>query len=417
LRDGCLINVPEDNVLPAVDKNRVETGLKQRTEVLVYLGLPVYNPGRANVAAADAPGDGAARWSLDNPPMVDENTGGNDQRIKVRVPNLKLLLGTEDLAGYDVVPIARIKRSARAEAVPELDRNYIPPVLACDAWKPLAHGIIQEIVNRLGQLIESQSALVISRGVSLQSQAGNDIETLVQLRIVNEAYALLWVLAGAEGIHPLHAYLELCRLVGQLAILDRHARKPPELLKYDHDDLGTCFYRVRQYIDAYLDQIGVVVYKERPFEGRGLQMQVTIDRDWLGPAYHMYIGVASPLSDEECKQLLSPRGLDMKVGSSDKVDELFMRGIPGLNFELTTRPPSALPKGWAYFQINRDVNPTQWSSVDLTGKLAIRLNENLIAGRIDGQRELTIRRPSGESLTLKLMLFVLPLERPRPAAP
>ena len=68
----------------------------------------------------------------------------------------------------------------------------------------------------------------------------------------NEALAYLSNLAFVEGIHPLPAYLELCRLVGQLSIF--HAtRRPPDLPRYNHDDLGGCFHRIKHYLDELID--------------------------------------------------------------------------------------------------------------------------------------------------------------------
>ena len=35
---------------------------------------------------------------------------------------------------------------------------------------------------------------------------------------LNQAYSTLAVLAFAQGVHPFVAYIELCRIVGQLSI-------------------------------------------------------------------------------------------------------------------------------------------------------------------------------------------------------
>jgi type VI secretion system protein ImpJ len=85
---------------------------------------------------------------------------------------------------------------------------------------------------------------------------------------VNEAYSPLGTLLFAQGVHPLTVYTELCQLVGRLAIFGAE-RRPPELPRYDHDDLATCFYRVKQYIDSLLDIVVEPEYKERAFIGSG----------------------------------------------------------------------------------------------------------------------------------------------------
>jgi type VI secretion system protein ImpJ len=322
--------------------------------------------------------------------------------------NVKLLLSTQDHSGYEVIPISRLERSAKAEATPQLDRTYIPPILACDAWKPLYADVLQTIYDRIGKKIEMLAGQVVSRKISFDSQAQGDPRIFNQLRVLNEPYALLGVLVFAEGVHPFVAYLELCRLVGQLAIFGRDCR-PPELPRYDHDDLGGCFYRVKRYLDDLLDQFVEPEYKEVPFVGAGLRMQVTLEPAWLESVWQMYIGVLTPLSAEEVIKLLTRSGqLDMKVGSADRADEIFKRGLAGLRFTHSPRPPRALPAapGLHYFQVSRESQPEEWQNVRKSLTLAIRLNEHKIAGDIEGQQVLRINK-DGQTTTLQFTLYIV----------
>jgi type VI secretion system protein ImpJ len=406
LRDGTAISVPEDGVLPAMDlKSAFEQGNNNFT---VYLGVPVTNLGKANVADNGTPGAGV-RYLLDTQQLEDENTGVNPQPVQVRLLNFKLLLSTQDQSGYEVLPLARIEKSPKAEATPQLDETYIPPLLACDAWQPLAAGIIQQVYDRIGKKIELLAQQVVSRGITFDSQGQGDQQIFEQLRIANEAYALLGVLGNAQGVHPLPLYTELCRLVGQLAIFGAQ-RRTPDLPRYDHDDLGTCFYRAKQYIDQYLDIMVEPEYKERPFVGAGLRMQVSLEPSWLEPVWQMFVGVQSPLSTEDNIRLLTKAGqLDMKIGSSERVDEIFRLGSAGLRFAHSPRPPRALPStpGLVYYQISREATPEEWQNVQRSLTLALRLNENLIAGNIQGQRILTIKN-RGQTTTMQFTLYLVP---------
>jgi type VI secretion system protein ImpJ len=285
LRDGTLISIPEDGTLPVVElKNAFERG----NSLTLYLALPVLNLGRANVSLNGAAE--AGRYFLDTQELEDENTGINPQPIQVRLLNLRVLLSTQDRAGYEVLPIARIEKSARAEAAPQVDIAYIPPILACDGWQPLKADILEQIYDRIGKKQHMLAQLVITRGIGMESQSQGDRLILEQLRILNEASALLGIMAFAQGVHPLYAYMELARLVGQLAIFDRKiGPQTPALPKYDHDDLGRCFYKVKQYLDGLLD-IPEPDYKERQFIGEALRMKVNLDSEWLHPGYQMFVG-------------------------------------------------------------------------------------------------------------------------------
>lgn len=405
MRDGALVSIPEDGALPALDlKPAFEQGANS---VTVFLGVPVANLGKANVAE-NGKTDGV-RFLLDSQQLEDENTGVNPQQIQVRLLNLKLLLSTQDQAGYEVLPIARVEKSPKAEATPQLDETYIPPVLACESWQPLYAGIIQTIYDRIGKKIELLAQQVVSRGITFDSQAQGDPLIFQQLRVLNEAYALLGVMAFAQGVHPLPMYQELCRLVGQLAIFGA-TRRTPDLPRYDHDDLGTCFYRIKQYIDMLLSIFVEPEYKERPFVGAGLRMQVSLEPAWLESVWQMFVGVQSPLSVEENIRLLTRAGqLDMKIGSSDRVDEIFRLGQAGLRFAHSPRPPRALPQtpGLVYYQINRESQLEEWQNVQRSLTLALRLNENLIVGNIQGQRVLTIKN-RGQTATMQFTLYLVP---------
>jgi type VI secretion system protein ImpJ len=405
LRDGTLISVPEEGTLPAIE---LRGAFDRSNTVTLFLAVPVLNLGRANVS-----GNGAAetgRYTLDTQELEDENTGINPQPIQVRLLNLKLLLSTQDHAGYEVLPIARVGKSARAEATPQIDTAYIPPVLACDGWPPLAAGILEQIYDRIGKKQEMLASQVVSRGIGMESESQGDRVIIAQLRALNEASGLLGILAFAKGMHPFGAYLELARLVGQLAIFSRTiGPRTPALPRYDHDDLGGCFYRLKQYVDSLLNEITEPDYKERPFEGAGLRMQVTLEPAWLESIWHMYVGVKSPLTADQCVHLLTRPGvLDMKIGSTDRVDDIFRLGQRGLIFSHAPNPPRALPsvQGLTYFQINRASQPEEWQKVHKSLTLAIRLNQDRVEGNIDGQRVLKIKTGNLQT-TLQFTLYVV----------
>jgi type VI secretion system protein ImpJ len=134
-------------------------------------------------------------------------------------------------------------------------------------------------------------------------------------------------------------------------------------------------------------------------------MQVALEPGWLEPGWQMFVGVQGPLPPEQMVRLLT-RGLDMKIGSSQRVDEIFRQGLAGLRFNHASQPPRALPSqpGLVFFQVDRDSQADEWEQVQRSLSLAVRLNENLIVSDIQGQRTLTIR-VSGQTTTLQFTLY------------
>jgi type VI secretion system protein ImpJ len=187
-------------------------------------------------------------------------------------------------------------------------------------------------------------------------------------------------------------------------------RRTPELPRYDHDDLGGCFYGVKRYLDPPV--IPEDRWQERRFVGEEKRMQVTLEPEWLEPKWQMFVGVHSPLSAKECVALLTPPGsLEMKIGSAARVEEIFLRGLRGLRFAHAPQPPEALPtgQGLVYFQLNRESEQREWEQVKSSLTLAIRLKEKDIVGSIDRAQTLTIRL-GAQTAPMEFTLYLLTQE-------
>jgi type VI secretion system protein ImpJ len=251
------------------------------------------------------------------------------------------------------------------------------------------------------------SQQVINRGMTLVSQEPGDMEKVLMLTELNSAYTTLAVTAFARGVHPLVAYTELCRIVGQLSIFG-DARRPPEIPHYDHDDLGRIFYYIKEQIELLLKQDKPYQYEQRYFIGEGLGMQVRLESKWLHADWEWYVGVDHGLlSDADCRTLLSE--LDWKLGSSRKVDQYFTERREGMRLVPQDRPPNALPKNreWSYFIVSK--NNEAWKDVVVTTSLAMRLKESLINNRdrLQGERKIEVpyrNRP----VELQFALFAVP---------
>ncbi|MBX7104889.1 MAG: type VI secretion system baseplate subunit TssK [Gemmataceae bacterium] len=402
LRDGTVIDVPDDGPLAPLD---LKPALEGRTEVTVALGVPEIQLGRPNAGTSE---EGARYRVYTAEKLADENTGQSERALQFRALNAQLMTGDQDPAGYQTLKLAVIAKSSKAEAVPELAEAYIPPLLGCDGWKILTDRILTPVYDRLGQLVKQRAEQIRSRIITFDSPSPGDRQLLEGLRIMNQAFAQMGVTHFAEGVHPLPIYAELARVVGDLAIFGPE-KEVPTLPRYDHDDLGRCFWTAKRYIDELLNQGSFDLgYVEQPFYGSGLRVQGDIKAEWLAPAWQMFVGVKAPLKAEECIQLLTGK-LDMKIGAADRVDEIFRLGGRGLVFRYAQRPPRALPsyQDLTYFQIDRTVQPDEWQKVQATLKMAVRLNERLFAGNIEGQRTVTIKAES-KLIPLAFTLYVVP---------
>ncbi len=408
LRDGTPVVVPQDGTLEPLDVRAAfqETG---KRSFLAYLAVPALYMGRRNASLERQRDCRYYQATLD---CEDENTGGNPQAVPVRHLNLSLLAEHHDQTGFEVLPLVRIEKSAQAEGTPQIDVAFMPPLLSCDAWKPLTDGLLRTVCDRIEKKIDWLVQQISSQGITFDRHAPGDTLILRQLQQLNEAQSLLKIGLFVPGVHPLWAFTELSRVVGQLAIFGA-TRRTPDLPHYNHDDLGTCFALLKQQLDAQLDILVEPEYKERPFIGAALRMQVALEPSWFAESWQVFIGVQSLLEPEQCVTMLTKPGqLDMKVGSSDRVEALFRQGSSGLRFVHVAVPPQALPKiaGQVYFQVAWDPKDPEWQNVQKTLTLALRLNEKLLVGSIQNQRRLTVKAGI-KNVTMQFTLYVLPVKK------
>jgi type VI secretion system protein ImpJ len=405
MKDGTLIALEPGQELDRLD---LKEAFARESVVRVYLAVPKLKLGAANIATG---GEGTkVRYGEIKLSVQDESFGGNDQELQFRSLNVRLLLSTQDLSGYEVLPIAQLERAGMREAAPQIDDKYFPPMLAIDAWPPLGRDIVRAIYDLIGKKSEVLSEQVLNRGITLVSQEPGDLDRLLMLSQLNIAYSVLGVMAFAQGVHPLEAYTELCRVVGQLAIFGP-ARRPPEIPKYDHDDLARIFRYIKEQIELLLDSIRDYEYEQRFFIGEGKGMRVTIESKWLGADWQWFVGVMrGSLTEQECMTLLSPGELDWKLGSSQQVDSLFEYRAEGLRLAPLPQAPRALPPGrdWVYYEVSRDNAP--WKDVLQTQTLAMRLKDTLIVNRseLQGKQKIVVSH-RGKQVALQFALFAVPI--------
>ena len=415
LRDGTVVGISMGQ-----EPDRVELGSKsqvpakdlssafeQDESIDIYLAVPKLHLGRPNTLPQRG---GEHRYVSHESTVPDENAGGNEQEIQQRELNVQLLIGTENLAGYETLRIARIKRSGATEAAPELDHDYVPPVLACDAWPELSRDYVRAVYDIIGQKIEVLSAQVNSRGIMQGAPEAGDVNRLLMLMALNEGFSSLRSLAFATGVHPLVAYTELCRIVGSLSIF-RNDRRPGEIPLYDHDDLARIFRWVREEIRSLITEVEEYKYEREDFVGREKILVASLTPKWLGHGWDWFIGVEyQHITAQECRDLLKPGRLEWKLGPSQRVEFMWKFKVPDLDIS-ETPAPRALPQGdnWIFFSVDR--RGPVWNQLQSQDPpaLGIKFNEKLIENlqTLENQKDLDFNVDDQRG-TLRLSLFAVP---------
>ncbi len=405
MRDGTLIDRNDGNPLDRVD---LKSAFDVASNVTAYVALPRLHLGEKNVGTNGDP-RGTNRFHESRQLLQDDTIGGNDQEISFRELDVQIRLSTDELSGFETLPIGRFRRSGENSVAPELDLEYIPPAIAIRGWRPLGE-LYRDICDIISRKRDVLAAQVVGSGMGFDLNAPDDVQRVLMFITLNQLLGGLSVFADARHVHPFDAYTELCRAAGALSSFASEA-SGEEIPAYNHDDLGTVFRELRVRIETSIRSVQDHPYHQRYFQGVGSRMQVSLDPEWFHSDWRWLVGVRKgELSDTEIDELLSPGKLDWKLGSAPQVEMLFTQRLPGLQLRPVTHKLPSLPsqRDWMYLEVPKD-DGAAWRDVQDSQTLAIRFRDSLILNRdrIQGERRLLVD-DNGDAVSLEMALFAVP---------
>ncbi|MFN7291626.1 MAG: type VI secretion system baseplate subunit TssK [Pirellula sp.] len=358
----------------------------------IFIGVPRLKLGTRNVDPPEHRNGSRFRtqW-LDLP---DELDAACVKPVELRELNAQVLFHTEDLAGFDVLKIARVRRGESDASIARMDSSYIPPLLDCSSNALLRTQILSSLYDTVQQCSESIARQLIDRGSGLNGSSSIDMQRLIALQAVNPAAAVLSVMANTRGIHPLNLYLELSRLCGSLDLLHPH-RLCQQISAYDHEKLGEILFELKRRIQATLAELQKSPYQHVSFIGYEHGLSASLDRSFFQNASRFFIGVHRGECDPSLIQSALTQGqLDWKIGATRSVEKLFAARAPGIRVVRPQEVPTVFPnpEEWLYFEI-LETGSTLWKDVEATGSIALRFCDSSIQNReqLPGQRHIDLQ--------------------------
>ncbi len=349
LDDGTFIRVPDECEIPV--RSLAEAFVDGSEVLTVYLAIPEIMARSPNTFEDGESSDGIRRYQVKIRNEVDENSGEGERPIGYRQLAGRLLVGNEDRSGYECLPIAKVVLSGDAESIVEVVPNYIPPMRRIAADGRLVRQL-DDVVNALQAKARSIAEQVIERKIYWGGEGGGgDAEMLWKLHVLNGAIASLRPLVKTPDLHPFEAYLQFCRLVGELAVFARE-RVVPDLPVYDHLDLEGCYSAVVRESKRLLDAIIPTSFVRRGFDAKENGREVVLEEDWIGTSVTLVLGVESSLEEAEVRKKLAP----IKLSAPSELQSIQQQRLTGIPKTEIKRVPPELPDrdGVYYWEIQRD---------------------------------------------------------------
>ncbi|MEP0841085.1 MAG: type VI secretion system baseplate subunit TssK [Phycisphaerae bacterium] len=360
MKDGTWVRIPENTDVEPLDfKKAMEGG---DGSVDVYLGIPQMQEVRANSVSLENPEEtrGSPRYAPQAVTRRDENTGSNPQTLYVRKMRARLFVGGEDMSGYEVVRIGRVKRSDRPGALPELDPVACGPVLALQASAGLS-AMITSLTDQVEAKDEVMAREAREHQMRFDDGVLSNMEHLLKLHALNESRGHLKALLQCPLLHPYDVFTAFARLVGHLSVFHEDL-VPGSLPVYDHDHPGVGLEQLQSRITLLLDAMRPGNYAKRDFVRKKDKfgrdgLEVELDRKWIDENLEMFFALTD--ADREAADLEKyiKSTFNLKLASPSRAPGLDKVAVRGLGWSIKSVPAGTLPRrqGLHYFKVDKTI--------------------------------------------------------------
>ena len=359
--DGTPFSIPDDDDPP----EPVEIGETTRDEI-VYLSLPVRRTDAQEIDLGNS-GDVLARVNGKEVELRDA-TSNAAATAPVQVGGLRtrLLLGSDERAGYATIPLAHVVE-AKVDQQVILDDSFIPTVSALNA-APVLDAFVTELQGVLHQRGEALAGRVAATGRG----GAAEIADFLMLQLVNRLEPVLQHLAVADTrCHPEDFYRLALAAAGEFATFASPRKRPDSFVPYRHDDLRASFQPVfaalRQALSADMEQTAIAIpLQHKKF---GISVGTIADRNLLSNS-RFVLAVNADMASELIRTQFPAQS---KVGPVERIRDLVNLQLPGIQLAALPVAPRQIPfhSGFVYFQLDR--NNELWEQLKSSGGIAFHI--------------------------------------------
>ncbi|MFL0799647.1 MAG: type VI secretion system baseplate subunit TssK [Agarilytica sp.] len=358
--DGTPFSVPDLNDPPPV----IELGANLH-DVVVSMAIPVRRPGAVDVLSEEN-AQGLARYYLSEMPVRDVTEEGSENlNVEVAKLRTKLLLDTDDLSGYTCIGVLKITETREDKDI-IIDDQYIPTCLDINISNRLS-GFLTELVGLLRHRADS----IAGRLADVRRGGTAEVADYMMLQLINRIEPYANHLSLIQGLHPLAMYGELVQMVGELSTFVAKNKRPPEFMRYLHDDLTQTFLPVmstlRQSLAMVYEQSAVSMpLVEKAY---GIRVSEITDRSMLASGTYV-LAVSADLTEEVVRTRFPAQ---IKIGPVERIRQLVNAAMPGIELKALPVAPRQIPfrSGYCYFELEK--SSSFWKELQTSGGFALHI--------------------------------------------
>lgn len=360
-QDGTCFSMPDEDPLPQTIEIPVNT---HDTEII--LCLPIQRPESTNVGAID---DHLRYIKKQQPSRDTSSQQGLPADIEIACLNTELKLGTEDLSGYLVLPIAKVKQYEQDKPI-ELESEYIPPVLRC-----AASTFMKEKLDELLKLIQHRGDALAGRLTSSDRGSSAAFQDFMYLQLINRIQPLFSHYCSAHNVAPYEFYHQLIQFIGELSSFTDARMRPPEIPEYSHSSLtnmfASLFSTTREYLSTVAEQTAnMLELTERKY---GIHVAPINDRSQLDTCTFI-LSVKGKADKTELQRSLPSL---VRIAPVEKIRDIISSQTSGIPIKPLASEPRQIPyfSGVVYFEIEQSGD--LWEMMKKSGGFAVHVGMNI----------------------------------------
>ena len=344
--DGTPFNIPSDTPAPA-PVDLAEGVLDQ----LIYLSLPVRSLNREYQEFESEGGVFRYVPSQDELPDVASNAQQTNL-LQVAKLNFSSLKHEDKRSDYSCIAVSHLVECNKDKQV-ILNKRFIAPSLNVTQSPHL-----KSYLNELASLLEHRSTNLAARVSASGTGGAAEVADFLFLQVINRNIPLFKHLNELPYLHPEEFYRFIIQLAGELSSFS-NSRKPKALSPYQHDKLTDSFDDVmsvlKEQLSTIIDPQAINLPLKDPQYGI---YRALIDDSSMIENSVFILAVKANISSEEIRTTFPNQ---IKISSVEKIRDLVMSGMAGINITALPVAPRKLPyhSGFVYFQLNRDSNTWQ----------------------------------------------------------
>lgn len=376
---GTYVQLEENLTLDPIDIR--ERFSKKNESFNVYLGIPTFNPERANTLIGKGSQDAAKKYlyHVYEQNIVDENSGESEKAIEFLSINGRILIEGDNFDGFEAIPLFRIMQGVGENlGQPRLAPDFCGPCTTVKAV-PALHRMLTQLKEQISASRKDLFRKYRSQGFNREQVQSSHLDLMLRTSSLADSDAILSEMVASGVVHPLDVYVELKRLYGRLISLnpenltDSADVDPLSAIEdYDHESPFVALKVLSKKIREILGDVVIPDYLEVVFERKEEHYLGIFEDRHFTQSDHFFLGIESKsMQPQEVYELVEDIDVFKFVPAS--MQKKVLRGV---RLKQETHVPHVLPRKsyMYYFRIIPGGQGSAWNKIEKEKEAVIEWN-------------------------------------------